>query len=135
MQVLKFARDLALEDLHIEEVGCLGELRVEPACFDAEAGSFQIRDLPGSEPQLLPSTVFSNLSCVEIGPVMALIETPSASEGCGCPPFTGGCGSGPNMVLMPGEVPLRHISTPAKVTDVLRRLCALKVPDSLLKVV
>lgn len=39
------------------------------------------------------------------------------------------------MILMPGEVPLRHISTPAKVTDVLRRLCALKVPDSLLKVV
>ncbi|CAL5228541.1 g11695 [Coccomyxa viridis] len=68
MQVLKFARDLALEDLHIEEVGCLG-----------------------------------------------------------------GCGSGPNMILMPGEVPLRHISTPAKVTDVLRRLCALKVPESLLK--
>lgn len=38
------------------------------------------------------------------------------------------------MILMPGEVPLRHISTPAKVTDVLRRLCALEVPDSLLKV-
>lgn len=38
------------------------------------------------------------------------------------------------MILMPGEVPLRHISTPAKVTDVLRRLCALKVPESLLKV-
>jgi len=37
------------------------------------------------------------------------------------------------MILMPGEVPLRHISTPAKVTDVLRRLCALEVPDSLLK--
>ena len=48
--------------------------------------------------------------------------------------LTGGCGSGPNMILMPGEVPLRHISTPAKVTDVLRRLCALEVPDSLLKV-
>ena len=37
------------------------------------------------------------------------------------------------MVLMPGAVPLRHISTPAKVTDVLRRLCALEVPESLLK--
>lgn len=38
------------------------------------------------------------------------------------------------MILMPGAVPLRHISTPAKVTDVLRRLCALEVPESLLKV-
>ena len=37
------------------------------------------------------------------------------------------------MVLMPGAVPLQHISTPAKVTDVLRRLCALEVPESLLK--
>ena len=37
------------------------------------------------------------------------------------------------MVLMPGAVPLRHISTPAKVTDVLRRLCALEVPETLLK--
>ena len=37
------------------------------------------------------------------------------------------------MVLMPGAVPLRHISTPAKVTDVLRRLCALEVPEALLK--
>ena len=26
MQVLRFARDLALDDLHIEEVGCLGDL-------------------------------------------------------------------------------------------------------------
>lgn len=38
------------------------------------------------------------------------------------------------MILMPGHVPLRHMSTPAKVTDMLRRLCALDVPDSLLKV-
>ena len=37
------------------------------------------------------------------------------------------------MVLMPGAVPLRHVSTPAKVTNVLRRLCALEVPESLLK--
>lgn len=47
--------------------------------------------------------------------------------------YAGGCGSGPNMILMPGTVPLRHISTPAKVTDVIRRLCALDVPESLLK--
>ena len=33
MQVLKFARDLALENLHIEEVGCLGKLWVEPVCL------------------------------------------------------------------------------------------------------
>jgi len=26
MQVLKFAQDLAINDLHVEEVGCLGEL-------------------------------------------------------------------------------------------------------------
>ena len=28
VQILRFARDLALEDLHIEEVGCLGELKL-----------------------------------------------------------------------------------------------------------
>jgi hypothetical protein len=38
------------------------------------------------------------------------------------------------MILMPGTVPLRHISTPARMTEVLRTLCSLDIPDSLLKV-
>ena len=38
MQVLKFARDLALEDLRIEEVGCLGKLQVESVYLHAKAG-------------------------------------------------------------------------------------------------
>ena len=38
------------------------------------------------------------------------------------------------MMLTPGPVPLRHMSTPAKVVDMLRALCALDVPDALLKV-
>jgi hypothetical protein len=38
------------------------------------------------------------------------------------------------MMLTPGPVPLRHISTPAKVVEVLRTLCGLDVPDALLKV-
>lgn len=45
----------------------------------------------------------------------------------------GGCGTGPNMVLQPGEVPLRHVSTPAKMTEVLRTLCGMTIPDVLLK--
>ena len=47
---------------------------------------------------------------------------------------TGGCGTGPNMMLTPGPVPLRHMATPAKLVDMLRALCALDVPDALLKV-
>jgi hypothetical protein len=42
-------------------------------------------------------------------------------EECGC---LGNCGKGPNMVLMPGELRLRHVSTPA---DVLGILCSLDI--------
>ena len=38
------------------------------------------------------------------------------------------------MMLTPGPVPLRHISTPAKMVEVLRVLCSLDIPDALLKV-
>lgn len=38
---------------------------------------------------------------------------------CGC---LGNCGKGPNMVLMPGEVRLRHVSTPADMLGVLKSL-------------
>ena len=38
------------------------------------------------------------------------------------------------MMLTPGPVPLRHMATPAKLVDMLRALCALDVPDALLKV-
>lgn len=34
----------------------------------------------------------------------------------------GNCGKGPNMVLMPGEVRLRHVSTPADMLGVLKSL-------------
>lgn len=46
----------------------------------------------------------------------------------------GGCGTGPNMMLTPGPIPLRHIATPAKVVEILRVLCNLDVSDTLLKV-
>jgi len=32
----------------------------------------------------------------------------------------GNCGKGPNMVLMPGEVRLRHVSTPADMMGILQ---------------
>lgn len=34
----------------------------------------------------------------------------------------GNCGKGPNMVLMPGEGRLRHVSTPADILGILRSL-------------
>ncbi len=38
------------------------------------------------------------------------------------------------MILQPGEVPLRHVSTPARMAEVLRTFCELDIPDALLKV-
>jgi hypothetical protein len=32
--------------------------------------------------------------------------------------LAGNCGKGPNMVLMPGEVRLRHVSTPADILGI-----------------
>ncbi|KAK9902104.1 hypothetical protein WJX75_004561 [Coccomyxa subellipsoidea] len=59
---------------------------------------------------------------------LGLDEIQVESTGC-----LGGCGTGPNMILQPGEVPLRHVSTPAKMTEVLRTLCGLTIPEVLLK--
>ncbi|EIE21274.1 hypothetical protein COCSUDRAFT_17854 [Coccomyxa subellipsoidea C-169] len=56
---------------------------------------------------------------------LALEDVRVESTGC-----LGGCGTGPNMVLQPGEVPLRHVSTPAKMTEVLRTLCGMTIPDA-----
>jgi hypothetical protein len=36
--------------------------------------------------------------------------------------LAGNCGKGPNMVLMPGEVRLRHVSTPADILGILKSL-------------
>lgn len=39
------------------------------------------------------------------------------------------------MILQPGDLPLRHVSTPAKLTEVLRTFCRVDIPDVLLKVI
>lgn len=34
----------------------------------------------------------------------------------------GNCGKGPNMVLMPGELRLRHVSTPSDLLGILQSM-------------
>lgn len=46
---------------------------------------------------------------------------------------TGDCGKGPNMFLRPLDVKLNGMGTPARVTDLLKSVCSVDVPQSLLK--
>ncbi len=52
---------------------------------------------------------------------------------CHSSPFpTGGCGAGPNLVLLPAERLLSHVATPADAAEVLRLHCEVPVtPASL----
>lgn len=36
--------------------------------------------------------------------------------------LAGNCGKGPNMVLIPGEIRLRHVSTPADLLGILKSM-------------
>ncbi|KAK9850808.1 hypothetical protein WJX84_002450 [Apatococcus fuscideae] len=45
----------------------------------------------------------------------------------------GDCGMGPNMFLRPLDVKLNGMGTPARVTDLLKSVCSIDVPPSLLK--
>lgn len=47
--------------------------------------------------------------------------------------FAGDCGMGPNMFLRPLDVKLNGMGTPARVTDLLKSVCSIDVPPSLLK--
>ncbi|KAK9804311.1 hypothetical protein WJX72_006242 [[Myrmecia] bisecta] len=51
-------------------------------------------------------------------------------EAVGC---LGNCGNGPNMVLLPDKLLLNHVSTPAKMADILRTLCGSDISEPLLK--
>lgn len=57
------------------------------------------------------------------------IDNVTAVE-CGC---LGNCGHGPNMVLLPQEVVLRHIATPADFADVMRWQCSLVITQADIK--
>ncbi|KIY97389.1 hypothetical protein MNEG_10572 [Monoraphidium neglectum] len=41
----------------------------------------------------------------------------------------GNCGSGPNLVVLPDEIVLRHVSTPADLTQALRAFCDADVGE------
>lgn len=45
----------------------------------------------------------------------------------------GNCGNGPNMVLLPDETQLAHMSTPARVVQALHEFCGIKVDEEALK--
>ena len=48
--------------------------------------------------------------------------------------WAGKCGSGPNMRLEPGNLQFSHISTPAKLAQLLQEVCKVDIPPQLLKV-
>lgn len=49
---------------------------------------------------------------------------------CGC---LGNCGKGPNMVILPEGITLRHVSTTADIADVLAWQLKVDVPQALIK--
>ncbi|KAI8468263.1 MAG: hypothetical protein J3K34DRAFT_427668 [Monoraphidium minutum] len=49
---------------------------------------------------------------------------------CGC---LGNCGNGPNLVVLPQAMVLRHVSTPADLAHVLRAFCGADVGDEVLR--
>ncbi|BDA51101.1 probable protein STIP1 homolog at C-terminar half [Coccomyxa sp. Obi] len=100
------------------------------------AGSRSSRNIPKCSAPKFELHICTNKTCKKQGSIevlrfaqdLGVAELRVESTGC-----LGGCGSGPNMILQPGEVPLRHVSTPARMAEVLRTFCDLDIPDVLLK--
>ncbi|KAK9816074.1 hypothetical protein WJX74_010856 [Apatococcus lobatus] len=59
---------------------------------------------------------------------LSLDEVKIKEVGC-----LGDCGKGPNMFLRPLDVKLNGMGSPARVTDLLKSVCNVDVPQSLLK--
>lgn len=49
---------------------------------------------------------------------------------CGC---LAGCGNGPNMIVLPLEVTLHHVATPAKFAEAMRVVCDVNLDESVLQ--
>jgi hypothetical protein len=47
--------------------------------------------------------------------------------------FTGNCGNGPSMVVLPEAIMLRHVNTPKDVADILAWQCKVDIPEALLR--
>lgn len=47
--------------------------------------------------------------------------------------YTGSCGAGPNVALLPQGMLLHHVSTPADLAEVLSSQCGLSISQELLK--
>eukprot|EP00884_Botryococcus_braunii_P016103 jgi/Botrbrau1/3176/Bobra.37_2s0006.1 len=45
----------------------------------------------------------------------------------------GACGAGPNIMVMPDQLQLRHVSTVTKMTDILREVCGFAIDEALLQ--
>lgn len=48
--------------------------------------------------------------------------------------MTGACGAGPNIMLLPDKLEMRHVSTVSKMTDILREVCGFAIDDRLIQV-
>ncbi|KAL2635601.1 hypothetical protein R1flu_007080 [Riccia fluitans] len=80
--------------------------------------------------------VCTNRSCRQLGSLQTLDVLRSlapanvAVESCGC---LGNCGAGPNLVILPAELVVRHCSTAVHAARLLELQCGAADPDTNLK--
>lgn len=118
LQVLQFARDLAIPSIEVVPCGCLGALNKKALLL---------------RPPLAHS-LRAFMFCASVHPAHPLLGArPAAAAYIKTCIFAlaGACGSGPNVAVIPldGTTPLvlRHVSTPQRASDMLREVCCAEV--------
>ncbi|GMH42381.1 hypothetical protein BSKO_10300 [Bryopsis sp. KO-2023] len=100
-----------------------GKTRSNAAVMDRASGKVQLR-------------VCVNKTCKRQGSELVLrfaqdLSIPNLeAESCGC---LGQCGNGPNMILLPSETFVRHVSTPADMAEVINRECEVVISEDMLR--